>query len=304
MTMDLPEKIVIRGGSVFLCCITILLSMCAIVMYQYDGIIKGRVELEDKPPGGNGGVEVYTNTMSIYTLPDGSFELEGSITRGGKVTVHFKKEGYQGISYELKFDNFEYSEEEDMSVCDLGVVNLEKSVSASVSADFNDGDSEGWIEDEQASYRVENGEYSIESPDDDQQHWALHNFEPNGDFSMRTKVEYISGSINSPYGIGVFDINNERTCLLISKSGWYEVASYKDSWHEIQGWTQLSVIDSSAGSANNLKMRYNSGTLTVSINGTEVNSYSDTDLNEVARIGLYVQDDLHVHFDNVEAKRL
>ena len=99
---------------------------CAIILYEYPGVIIGRVRLSDNPSSGHGGVTVKTDTESTKTSNNGEFSLEGSIVRKGTIVLYFEKSGYKTESKELEFDDFEYSEEENTSICDLGEIVLNR----------------------------------------------------------------------------------------------------------------------------------------------------------------------------------
>ncbi|MBC8488620.1 MAG: Ig-like domain-containing protein [Bacteroidetes bacterium] len=175
---------------------------------------------------------------------------------------------------------------------------------ARVMDDFNNGNAYGWIEDYLAAYIIENGEYSIESIDDGFQHWAKHTFVPEGDFSFEASIKYISGNRNSPYGIGVFNTSETRTCLWIVKDGWYKISYYDNSWHDIRDWTSSSLIDTTFSNPNKLMIVKNGNSLEIYINDSATGSFSISSIGEVNRIGLYVQDDLHIHFDDIQAEGL
>lgn len=276
-----------------------LISACASIVRQ-DAKIIGRARLSDNPPEGHAGVLVSTSSISTITAEDGSFELVGAITGEGTIYVYFEKQGYKTKTVEAKIP-YPPGENEDYSICDLGTIVLER-IPSKVFDDFNDGNADGWIEDDKATYRVESGEYSIESPDDGFQHWAIHSFVPGSDFYFEAQVKYISGNWYSPYGIGIFDTSNTRTCLFICKDGWYKVCYYDNSWHNIRDWTESSVVDTVSGNWNKLKIVKEGTSLEIYINDSKMGSFSSSSIGEVEAVGLYVQDDLHIHFDNVRAE--
>ena len=259
--------------------------------------IIGMVQLSDNPPGGHGGVLVFTDAKSTITAPDGYFELRGSITMEDLyIEFHFEKQGYKPKVCSV-FIHKNFTD----SVVNIGKVVLER-IPSNFFDDFNDGNADGWIEDSLAIYGIENGEYSIESPNDNYQHWALHLFGPDGNFIFEVETKFSSGDKNSPYGIGVFDSSNTRTCLFITKSGYYKVSYYDNSWRDIRDWSFSPAIDTTSNSWNKLKMIKNGNTLDIYINNSKMGSFSSSSIRKVRTVGLYVQDNLHIHFDNVKAE--
>lgn len=280
---------------IWLFIITILINGCAQIK-SFDGKIIGKVKLSDNPPTGNGNVLVYTNSISTTTATDGTFSLIGTAIGKDIIYVSFEKQGYKYETVEAKLGvdtSYGY-------VCNLGEIVLEKIVTQ-VFDDSNDGNANGWTGDNKATYRVENGEYSIESPNDGLQHWTSHSFYPGGNFSYEAEVKDISGNKGSAYGIGVFDTSNAKTCLFICKNGYYEVTYYDNSWHDISNWTLSSVIDTVGGDWNKLKIIKEGTYLEIYINDSQMGSFSSSSIGEVNTIGLYVQDNLHIHFDNIKA---
>lgn len=260
--------------------------------------IKGKVKLADNPPSGHGGVHVQVGKISTTTYNDGTFQLNATYFCTHYIEVYFKKERYKDTIISLFL-----SGEKTDSVIDLGEIVL-TALGPSFFDNFNDGNADDWIEDDEARYRVENGEYSIESPDDEYQHWALRKFLPPGNFLLQAKAKYVSGRTNEPFGIGVFDSTNTRTCLFISKMGYYELCYYdpQTGWHDIKDWTLSSVIDTISGRWNTLEMEKTGTSLKISINSTLLGSFSANSIGPVRYAGLYVQGNLHIHFDDVKAE--
>jgi len=189
---------------------------------------------------------------------------------------------------------------------DTSSIIIDASAPISVSDNFNDGIADGWFEsDDGATYRVENGEFSIESPNDGYQHRTMHPFGPKGDFSFEAKVIYISGNLGSPYGIGIFDSDDRFTWLFIKKYGSYKLTYYENSgWHDISSWSSSSFINTSVGIYNILKLQKSGSSLNIYVNNSHLGAFSSSSIGEVKEIGLYVQDDLHVHFDDIVAEEL
>ena len=172
--------------------------------------------------------------------------------------------------------------------------------------DFNDGNADGWIEDDVARYRVENGEYSIESVDDGYQHRALREFcpQPLNNFLFNAKVKYVAGT-GYVFGIGVLDTAYNLTCLFINKYGWFRLDYYKsqtDSWYTIKNWTFTNAIDTTIGRWNKLEMEKTGDFLKIAINDSFLGSFSANSIRQVLYAVLYVQNNFHIHFDDVRAK--
>lgn len=134
-----------------------LINSCSLLLYRY-AIITGKVRLSDNPPGGHGGVVVSTNAVSTHTGADGKFTLEGNITTGNvEVFIHFQKDGYESMVYELDIPSGT-----DTVKIDIGTIVLQK-MPGNIFGDFNDGNADGGQEDTLAIYCVENGGCSIGS---------------------------------------------------------------------------------------------------------------------------------------------
>lgn len=213
-----------------------LITSCAILLTSEITII-GKVELSDNPQTGHGGVNITTERISTISTNDGSFKLKFSILTNKGVRLKFQKIGYKDTTI---YVNFQLSLGQDTTI-DIGKIKLHRLIANSLD-NFNDGNAYGWGKDARAEYRVENGEYSIEFPDDVYQHWTKHIFYPSGDFLLEVKAKYISRRTNGIYGIGVFDTTDTRTCLFICKDGWYKLSYFRGSWYTLKDWTFSGVI--------------------------------------------------------------
>ncbi len=111
---------------ILICLLLFHFNNCARVLQTYEGRIVGKVRLSDNPPTGNGGVDIYTDTMATNSRDDGKFSLEGSIVRNGMIDLYFEKSGYITKILEIHFDNFEFYENERINICEIGEVVLER----------------------------------------------------------------------------------------------------------------------------------------------------------------------------------
>lgn len=268
------------------------LIACAILISS-EIKITGKVKLSDNPQTGHGGVNITAERVSAVSANDGSFDLKFTILSSKYTNIKFQKIGYKDTIIGI---NISWGQD---TTINIGEIRLSRLVT-NFFDNFNDGNAVGWIEDNLATYRVENGEYSIESPDDGYQHWAKHPFYSSGDFILEAKVKYVSGRINEPYGIGIFDTTYTITCFFVSKDGWYKLCYFRNnSWNTIKDWTFSSVITTIIGQWNKLKIEKNGTLLNLFINDVFLDSFSSGSIDVVNYAGLYVQGNLHIHFDDV-----
>ena len=170
--------------------------------------------------------------------------------------------------------------------------------------DFDDGHANGWLDDGKALCAIEGGEYSMQSPDDSIQHWSLHDFTPPGDFEFECDVRKIAGGPLGVFGIGIVQADDREVGLFIEQTGMAKVGDFTSSggWQDLKNWTDCPAMDTVLGASNLLKMVWRSETLSVYVNGTVFGSFAATSNSAIKQVGLYVQNDIHAHFDSVYAR--
>jgi hypothetical protein len=83
-----------------------------------------------------------------------------------------------------------------------------------------------------------------------------------------------------------------------------EVSIYSagGGWQSLKVWTDCPSLDTALGAGNHLKIAWRSETLSVYVNGTVFGSFSGSVHSAIKNVGLYVQNDIRAHFDNVYAR--
>ncbi len=163
-----------------------------------------------------------------------------------------------------------------------------------------------WDTGSYGSYQIVNGRLRISSGgDQDHQHNAYMDISVATGYSyVEPELEYIvdvefdSGDVNQPYGIGLHSPSGNRYYFFITNNGEYKLSKYLDGWSTLIDYTfSSSILD--AGGDGELKLTYDDYQFNLYFNGEYLNSYS---LNgkRFSEIFLYQQGNTVIDFDNVK----
>lgn len=133
-----------------------------------------------------------------------------------------------------------------------------------------------------------------------------------GDFSVKTKLHLFNPNGRNREGYGIFigggnldGEGQEYLYFLIRNTGDFLIKEREGSETEtIKGWTASDAIvkytdESESSAENNLEVKVQGNTLTFIINGTEVASLSDADVETDGIFGLRVNHSVNLHVEDL-----
>ena len=133
-----------------------------------------------------------------------------------------------------------------------------------------------------------------------------------GDFSVKAKLHLFNPNGRNREGYGIFiggeDLdgdNQEYLYFLIRNTGDYLVKEREgDETETVKGWTASEAIvkyteDSGSSAENNLEVKVSGDDLTFIINGVEVATLSDSDLDTDGIFGLRVNHSVNLHVEDL-----
>ena len=164
--------------------------------------------------------------------------------------------------------------------------------------DFNDGDTNKWSL-PSINGNVENDQFSLSGGESGFIYWAKADIGVS-DFIFKAKATKKSGSGIGGYGL-LFRYSSNQSFYQFSVNGsQYNFWKLVDNnWTEVRTWTSASTIN---GTDDLLKVDIKSSTIKLYVNDQLLATLNDSSLGSGTEIGLFVENDNHVHFDDVKVR--